>query len=70
MLKPYVEEVLVREPELIARNIRGMNWAAEEARGIQTRQEGTMDAILNQQAIFKERWGVEPQYIDRTKPDS
>ena len=46
-----------------------MNFAVEETRAIQTRQERTMDAILNQQAIFMERWGVEPQYIDRTKPE-
>ena len=26
-----------------------------------------MDAILNQSERFKERWGVEPQYIDRTR---
>ena len=46
-----------------------MNFAAEQVRAIQTRQERTMDAILNQQAIFKERWGVDPQYIDRTRPE-
>ena len=34
MLTSYIEEVLVREPEIIARNIRKMNWAVEEVRVI------------------------------------
>ena len=46
LLEPYVEKVLTKQPVVIARNIRSMNFAVQQMRPIQTRQERTMDRIL------------------------
>ena len=34
LLEPYVEKVLTRQPEVIARNIRSVNFAVEQMRPI------------------------------------
>ena len=68
LLDPYVEKVLTKQPEVIGQNIRGMDLAAKEVRSIMTRIEKTMKLMTTNLAIFKNRWGVEPGLIDRTKP--
>ena len=46
-----------------------MDLAAKEVRSIMTRIEKTMKLMTTNLAIFKNRWGVEPGLIDRTKPE-
>ena len=45
-----------------------MDYAAEQVRPIMTRIEKTMKLLTTNLALFKDRWGVEPGLIDRTKP--
>ena len=38
LLEPYLDKVLTKKPEVIAQNVRGMNWASESVRLIFDRQ--------------------------------
>ena len=63
-LQAYVDKILDKTPEAIAMHIRSMDFAVQEVRVLQERREGFTNYMERNPFTAKERWGVEPEFLD------